>query len=126
MISFLPHVFPKRILVHCLFLLVSYSSSGSDQVPPMSIGTVSSTYGRSVIELLSRWSTACNKRKIAVETHERRLVACVLLALAYIDNLCCLVLECLDLEVLYRCHQFSRTVSISLTTHILFNHCGGH
>jgi hypothetical protein len=113
MIGFLLHVFPKRILVHLLFLLISSSSSGSDQVPLMNIGTGSSTYGRSVIGLLSRWSTACNRRRIDVETHERKLVACVLRASAYIDNLCCLALECLDLEVLCRCRRFSRTVFVS-------------
>jgi hypothetical protein len=113
MITFLPHVFPKRILVHLLSLLISSFSSGSDQVPLMNIGKVSSTYGRSVNGVLSRWNTACNRRRIDVETHERKLVAYVLRALAYIDNLCCLVLECLGLEVLYRCHQFSRTVSVS-------------
>jgi hypothetical protein len=113
MIAFLPHVFPRRILVRRLFLPISNSFSGSDQVPLMNIGTVSSTYGRSVIGLLSRWSTACNRSRIDVETHERKLVACVLRALVYIDNLYCSDLECLDLEVLYRCHQFSRTVSVS-------------
>jgi hypothetical protein len=113
MIAFLPQVFPKRILVHRLFLPASYSSWGSDQVPLTNIGTASSTYEGSVIELLSRWSTACNKRRIDVETHDRKLVACVLRALAYIDNLYCLGPECLDLEVLYRCHRFSRTVSVS-------------
>jgi hypothetical protein len=40
-------------------------------------------------------------------------VASVLRALVYIHNLHCSDLECLDLEVLYRCHQFSRTVSVS-------------
>ena len=113
MIAFLPRVFPKRILARRLFLPVSNSSSGSDQVPLMNIGTVSSTYGRSVIGLLSRWSTACNRRRIDVETHERKLVAYDLRALAYIDNLYCSDLECLDLEVLYRVHQFFRTVSVS-------------
>jgi hypothetical protein len=117
MIAFLARVFPKRILAHRLFLPVSNSSSGSDQVPLMNFGTVSCTYGKSVNGLLSRWNTACNRRRIDGETHERKLVACVLQALAYIDNLCCLGLECLDLEVLYRCHRFSRTVSVSFTTY---------
>lgn len=111
MIAFLPHVSPKRILVHRLVLPVSNSFLGSDQLPLMNIGTVSSTYGGSVIKLFSRWSTACNRRRIDVETHEGKLVACVLRA--YIDNLCCLGLECLDLEVLYRCHRFSRTTFVS-------------
>jgi hypothetical protein len=117
MITFLLHVFPKRILVHRLSLPISNSSSGSDQVPLRNIGTVSSTYGGIVIGLLSRWSTACNRHRIDVEIHERKLVAYVLRALAYIDNLCCLGLECPDLEVRYRRHRFSRTVSVS------FNFC---
>jgi hypothetical protein len=113
MIASLLHVFPKRILVHRLFLPISNSSLGSDQVPLRNIGTVSSTYEGSVIGLLSRWSTACNRRRIDVETHERTLVACAPQVLAYIDNLCCLGLECPGLEVLYRRHRFSRTVSVS-------------
>jgi hypothetical protein len=105
----LSHVFPKRILFYRLLLPVHDSSSGSDQVLLMNAGTVSSTYGKGVTELLSRWNTGCDMRR----THEGKLVACVLRALDYTDNLCCLGLECLDLEVLYRRRRFSRTVSVS-------------
>lgn len=120
MIVSLSHVFPKRILVHRLLLPVLYSSSGSDQVLLMNAGTVSSTYGKGVTELLSRWNTGCDMRRTDVETHEGKLVASVLRASDYTDNLCFLGLEYLDLEVLYRCRQFSRTISVSFIIYSSF------
>lgn len=120
MIVSLSHVFPKRILVYRLLLPVLYSSSGSDQVLLMNAGTVSSTYGKGVTELLSRWNTGCDMRRTDVETHEGKLVASVLRASDYTDNLCCLGLEYLDLEVLYRCRQFFRTISVSFIIYSSF------
>ena len=107
------HVFPKKFLALRHFLPISSSFLEFDRALLMNFCTDSGSYGRSVTVPLSRSSTACNRRRIDVGTHERKLVACVPWALVYSDNLCCLDLECLDLEVLCRYHRFFRTASIS-------------